>query len=147
MFVRFALWLAVSKIQGRQKSEMHRVTPNWTWTVNSQKYPIHTKYSPPRSKFWSVSLRPTVSKISHILSFPIDSHVKRPKTEQKKKNAKNPNFEISQCYSLSNFGRDSPQEYAWFFVSESGVYFQRRGRLKFLLPYGPMLTWWIGTCQ
>ncbi len=30
--------------------------PNWTWTLNSQKYPIYTKYSPPRSTFWSVSL-------------------------------------------------------------------------------------------
>ena len=38
--VHFALRLAVSEIhvQGGQKSEMHRMTPNWTWTLNSQKY-------------------------------------------------------------------------------------------------------------
>ncbi len=38
------------------KSEMHRITPNWTWTRNSQKYPTCTKYLPLRSKFWSVLL-------------------------------------------------------------------------------------------
>ena len=54
--VRFALWPVVSKIQGRQKSEMHWMTPNWTWTLNSQKYPVYIKYLPQRPKFWSVSL-------------------------------------------------------------------------------------------
>ncbi len=38
------------------KSEMHRMTPNWTWTLNSQKYSMYTKYLPLRPKFWSVSL-------------------------------------------------------------------------------------------
>ncbi len=42
--------------------------------------------------------------------------------------------------SLSNFGRDPPQEYARLFWSESGAYFQRRCRLKYLLQHGPMLT-------
>ena len=32
------------------------MTPNWTWTFNSQKYSIHTKYLPLRPIFWSVSL-------------------------------------------------------------------------------------------
>ncbi len=27
-------------VQGRQRSEMQRITPSWTWTLNSQKY-IH----------------------------------------------------------------------------------------------------------
>ncbi len=47
IFVRFALRLTISEIQGRQKSEKHRVTPNWTWTLicNSQKYPVYTKKS------------------------------------------------------------------------------------------------------
>ena len=31
---------------------MHRVTPNWTWTLNSQKYSIYTKDLPQRPKFW-----------------------------------------------------------------------------------------------
>ena len=41
--VRFAPQLAVSKIQGCQKSEMHQMTPNRTWTLNSQKYPVYTR--------------------------------------------------------------------------------------------------------
>ena len=59
MLVRFALWLAVSEIQhvqGPQKSETHRMTPNWTWTLNNQKYPTYTKYLPLRSKLWSILL-------------------------------------------------------------------------------------------
>ncbi len=55
-FVCFALWLAVSKIQGCQISEMHRVTPNWTWTLNSQKYLMYTEHLPLRPRFWSISL-------------------------------------------------------------------------------------------
>ncbi len=31
----FALQLAISEIQGGQKSEMQWVTPKWTWTLNS----------------------------------------------------------------------------------------------------------------
>ncbi len=57
--VSFALQLAVSEIQhvqGGHKSEVHRMTLNWTWTLNSQKYSIYTKYSPQRPKFWSVLL-------------------------------------------------------------------------------------------
>ncbi len=41
IFVRFALRLAFSEIQGCQKSEMHWVTLNWTWTLNSQRYSIY----------------------------------------------------------------------------------------------------------
>ncbi len=46
MFI-FTLQLAVSKIQGRYKSEMHQMTLNWTWTLNtpsSQENPVYTKY-------------------------------------------------------------------------------------------------------
>ncbi len=42
--------------RGRRKSEMHRMTPNWIWTLNSQKFSICTKWLPLRSKFLSVSL-------------------------------------------------------------------------------------------
>ncbi len=56
IFICFTLRLAISEMQGRQKSEMYRVTPNWTWTLNSQKYRICTKYLPLRPKFWYVSL-------------------------------------------------------------------------------------------
>ena len=53
IMVCLALQQAVSEIQGRQKSEMHWMTPNWTGTLNSQKYPVYTKDLPPRPKFWS----------------------------------------------------------------------------------------------
>ncbi len=41
---------------GHQILEMHPMTPNWTWTLNSQKYSIYTKYLPLRPKFCSVLL-------------------------------------------------------------------------------------------
>ncbi len=61
ILVRFALWLTVSEIhfvhvKGHQKSEMHRMTPNWTWTLSSQTYSIYTKYLPLRPKVSSVLL-------------------------------------------------------------------------------------------
>ncbi len=43
IFVRFALRLAISEIQGRQKWEKHRMTPDWTWTLNSQKHSVYIK--------------------------------------------------------------------------------------------------------
>ncbi len=55
---------------------------------------------------------------------------------KKKYICQNPKFHNS----LNNFGRDPPQEYAWFLGSESGVYFQRRCYLKIFVQYGPMLT-------
>ncbi len=42
-------------IQGCQKSEMHRMTPEWPQALIGQKYPVYTEYSPPRPKFHSVS--------------------------------------------------------------------------------------------
>ncbi len=44
ILVCFALRLAVSKILGHQKSEMHWMTPNWASTLNSQKYFMYTTY-------------------------------------------------------------------------------------------------------
>ena len=38
------------------KSEMHQMTPEWSWTLNSQKYPVYMKYLPPRAKYWSILL-------------------------------------------------------------------------------------------
>ncbi len=34
---------------------MDRITPNWTWTLDSQKYPVYIKYLPRSPKFWSSS--------------------------------------------------------------------------------------------
>ncbi len=59
ILVRFALRLAVSEIQhvqGQWKLEMHRMTPKWTWRLNSQNYPVSTTYLLQRAKFWSVLL-------------------------------------------------------------------------------------------
>ena len=67
----------------------------------------------------------------------MDYHVKRPKKEQKKM-PKIQSFKFH--YSFNNFGRDLPQEYPWILESKFGVFFQRRCRLKRLLPYGPMLA-------
>ncbi len=36
---------------------MHRMTPKWTWTLNSQKYSLYSKYlGTPEAQIWSVSL-------------------------------------------------------------------------------------------
>ncbi len=43
---------AVVEIQGCWKSEMHRITSEWPWLLNSKKYPIYIKY-PQRPKFGS----------------------------------------------------------------------------------------------
>ena len=32
------------------------MTPNWTWTLNSQNYSIYNEYLPQKPKFWRVSL-------------------------------------------------------------------------------------------
>ncbi len=42
--------------------------------------------------------------------------------------------------TCNNFGRVPPREYTWILGNKSGVFFQRRCRLKVLLQYGPMLT-------
>ena len=66
ILVRVALRLTVSGIQRHQTSEMHRMTPNWTWTLNSQKYPIYTNTSEAQilARF---AQRTALLKISHIL--------------------------------------------------------------------------------
>ncbi len=39
-----------------KKLEMHRMTPNWPWTPNSDKYSATTKELPLSLKFWSILL-------------------------------------------------------------------------------------------
>ncbi len=111
VFVCFSLRLAVSKIQGRQKSEMHRATSNWTWTLNGQKYPMHTKYSPPSPKFGSVSLYDQrFQRYQTFYNSPLTTMLNVPKM-----NKKMPKIQYLKFHkSLSNFGRNHPQEYAWF---------------------------------
>ncbi len=117
ILVRFALRLAVSEIQGLQKSEMHRVTPNWTWTLNSQKYSIYTKYLPLRSKFWSVSLyEQWFPRYRTFYNSPLTAMLNVPKKNNKKKKKKKPKIQNSKFHnSLYNFGRHPSQEHAWIF--------------------------------
>ena len=55
-FASFALRPTVVEIQGCPKSEMHRMTSEWPWTLNSQRYHLYSKYERLKPTFWSVSL-------------------------------------------------------------------------------------------
>ena len=55
-FGPFAIWPEVFQIQCRRKLEMHRMTQNWTSTLNSQNYSLYTKHLPLRPNFWSISI-------------------------------------------------------------------------------------------
>ena len=61
---------AVFQIQDCQKSEMHRMTSDWLWTLNGKKYPVCNKYLPLRPKFWSALLygQPFQDIVSFIFS-------------------------------------------------------------------------------
>ena len=111
------------------------MTPNRTWTLNSQKYPIYTKYLTLRSKFWSGSLYDQRLPRYH---FPSTTMLNGQKKKRTKKMPKIQNFKLH--YSFNTFGRHPPQEYPWILESKSDVFFQRRYRLHILLPYGPMLA-------
>ncbi len=73
----FALRPSVSEIRFFRKSEkagMQRMTSDWPYTLNSQKYPVYSKYLPIRPQicsFW-----PAISKYRRL-------YVKRPKQAQK----------------------------------------------------------------
>ena len=42
--IKIPEYLSQKQIQGHQKLQMHRMTPNRPWTLNSQKYSAGTKY-------------------------------------------------------------------------------------------------------
>ena len=44
ILVRFVHAQWFSKYKVTWKTEMYRMIPNWNWTHNSQKYPVHTKF-------------------------------------------------------------------------------------------------------
>ncbi len=54
IFMHFALQSAIFEIQGCGKSEKHRMTSDWLWTLNCQKYTVFTECLPQRHKFLSV---------------------------------------------------------------------------------------------
>ncbi len=53
--VRFALRPSLFEIQGYWKSEMHQMTPEWSWALYCQKYPVFSKCWTQKPKFHSVS--------------------------------------------------------------------------------------------
>ncbi len=71
---RVTLWPTAFEIQGGQKSEMHRITSEWHWTLISQKWQVHTKYIPPTPTF--LALLDCVSR-AHCLGFLPSSAVHR----------------------------------------------------------------------
>ncbi len=85
------------KVVNNRKNPNCAVWPQkWPWTLNSQQYPVYTRYIPPRSKFWPVLLYDH-SKISHIytpfynsplttmLNSPIPTPTHTQRKEQRKK--------------------------------------------------------------
>ncbi len=134
--------------------QVHQMNPKWHWTLRGQVHPLYVLLLPKSPKFQSLSvtghfgtsatndpkmtLNTTRSKILHIYVISISASISvlllydepfsRPRT-----------FYISSLTTMLN-GRDPPQEYTWNLGSKSGVYFQRRCRLKLLIPYVPMLT-------
>ena len=76
IWVYFAVWILDFKIQGPRKSELHWLTPNWTWTLNNQKCFIYTRYLAQALKFGqfcsttSCFLDTRSSKIGNALNDP-----------------------------------------------------------------------------
>ncbi len=86
---------------------------------------IHVTTIPGSQRSLRFALRPAILMISHILLFPIDYHVIRPKKKQKKKTLVET---LPHAGVYMNFG------------SKSGAYFQWRCHLKLSVVYGAMLT-------
>ena len=55
IFVRFTLWSDIFEIQCWWKSEVHKRSLEWPWTLNSQKYPLSINYIPPGPTFCSMT--------------------------------------------------------------------------------------------
>ncbi len=86
------------------------MTPNWTWTLDSQKYPVYTKNLP-----WGLNFGPfrsTDRGFQDIAHFIIPHWLPfwTPKKEQKNL-PKIHNFKFR--YSFNNFVRYSPQGYTF----------------------------------
>ncbi len=73
--VGFTLRTLIVVTQGRQKSEMHRMTPSWTWILNSQKYFMYTTYLPQRPKVFCFAPRLVVSEIQGRLKFEMNGMI------------------------------------------------------------------------
>ncbi len=54
-----------TRLQDCRKSEIHRMTPNWSWKLNSQRYYVYIKYLPPVPNFGPLhsTIRPNFSSV------------------------------------------------------------------------------------
>ena len=128
MFVRFALRLAVSELQGHQEPEMSRMTPNWTWTLDSRNYPAYTKYLPKRPKFWSVLLYDQRFSRCHTFynsPFTPMPHLLLPPPQKVQK----------KCQKIQYFIQ-LPMSMHEFLGANLLCTFRQDVALKFFLPYG-----------
>ncbi len=68
----FALRRAIFQIKGCQKSEMHRITADWPWTLNCQKYLVYIEYLAPKAQIsLCFARRWLFFKIIAALDFPV----------------------------------------------------------------------------
>ncbi len=112
LLVRFSLRSAAFKIQGLWKSEMHRMTPNWTCTLNSQKNTICTKYYTRDVSLYDQRFR----RYRTFYNSPLTTMLKTKNTQICQKN---PKFDIShffvqlsetlvQLWENGFYGRETP---------------------------------------
>ncbi len=133
MFVHFALGLTVSEIQVLKCAEWpqteleHLTVKSTPYTLNS--YPWGTNFAPLRS------MTSGFQDIAHF-KIAIDSNVKHWKKKRTNKLPKIHNLIFHN--SLYKFGKETLRWSMHEFLGAN--LFQKRCRLKFFLPYGPMLT-------
>ena len=114
---------------------MPRITTDWLWTRTGEKYPIYTRYLPMWPKFSSFF------QLSHILQFPMLSGQKKNKKTTTTKTHTKKSICLNFTILWTTWWRSSigVSIICMNFVGEFDVHFQKRCRLKFVLPYGPML--------
>ena len=141
VLVRFALRTALFKVQSLRKSKMHRITPGWTWTFNSQKYLVYTKHLPLRPKFWSVSLyHQRFPRYRTFYNFLL--------TTKKKNETICQIFNFSNfTLPLTNFGRPPPLAVHMNFGEQIWCVLSKEMPFETFTSYGPMLTKTNKKCQ
>ncbi len=82
-------------VKTRKYRNLHRMTPDWLWTLNGKKHPVYTKYLPLRPKFWSVLLEG--QPFSRYRTF-YNSYLTTMLNGQKENKKDLPQFQISQFF-------------------------------------------------
>ena len=100
--------MTIFKLQGMLR-QVYQMTSKWTWTLPGQKYTTYVLLVSQVINF-SFALWPAIFKISLIYNSPFTA-------------------------MLNAHPHPPLQEYTRIFGSKSGVYLQRRYRLKIILPY------------